>query len=198
MHISANNAEYTISRGTRLSISILGGPSAITYTDNIGLFTGTVSGTFLKTSRPSILNKVYSENSYVMNDTLEEVAGYVAKGEFTLTQAQFSMYFRSRVSLVEVIPNNFLITVTMIKLTYLEASDGSPVNFPVSRDEWTLRLRRDPSIINETSFTTTADNSVILTQTIDGVSGSSYSYPSIDNGMGVTVRLIVVPILLTI
>lgn len=196
--ILSKDAIYSVNNGHALDISIndSNGIFANTATPiDLGSFTANVSAAFQGRSGTNYFGKNFNEDSYI-NENDTDSFNFVSKVEYVNDEALFSLYFRSRIHVSDKLPNSneYDITIIIVRLDF--QSGPNFADFPVTLDEWSLRLRRSPSII--TSFPTiTVSNLITVSYTIDGIPKTDIQIDNLD-GADVNVKFIEVPILLTI
>lgn len=201
--IISKDAIYSVNAGHLLAIQFLEGGAPmlndtsseeIKISSQIGSFTANVSASFQGRSGTFYYGKNFDEDSYI-NENTTDMFNFVSKVQYVNDEALFSLYFRSRIHVSEQLPNNeYDITIIVIKLIF--QSGPTYADFPVTLDEWSLRLRRSPS--NITTFTRTSiTGPITISQIVDGVNKTTLSVFDII-GADVNIKYIEVPILLTI
>lgn len=200
VHILSNNGFFNMQNGSLIDIKVndSNGNILAELANSIGLFTATINGTFQAKSGYTYFNRIFNENSYLMNETTDINNYYVGKVKYTYNQALYSLYFKSRLNIVETSPNNYVLTITVIKMTFI-TSNGVALDFPIISNEWTLRLRRLASIISTTTVAG-IQGPILVGHSINGDSSKTpvYSLGSNSAGINLTIKFIVVPILFTV
>ncbi|MHA2033589.1 MAG: hypothetical protein ACW99Q_29830, partial [Candidatus Kariarchaeaceae archaeon] len=174
------------------------GPPLAGLITKIGSFTANVSAAFQGRSGTNYFGKIFNEDTFInQNDT--EAFNFVSKVIYSKDVAHFSLYFRSRIEVSNQLPNGeYDITIIVVRMVYNPSPtlDGTPIDFPVELDEWSLRLRRKPS--NITIFPVqTVNGDLTISHSTSGTSKSDITYTSLD-GANINIKFIEIPILFTI
>ena len=199
--IVSSDGYYDIGPGPSLYLNITDAAGDLvdplaTTTQSVGEFTAQVNGSFQYSGGTKYLSRVNSENVLLQDDNRELNTNYVAKAEYRYGSALFSLYPMSWVDVISTGATSLTVTISIVKLDYT-LFNGGTVDFPVQKDEWTLRMRKlTPTIIESTS-------NVLGPYTIShSINGNSSITPQYSFGTAlnydVTVRIVIIPILFSI
>ncbi len=198
--IVSSDGFYDIGPGPSLYLNITDAAGALIdplaeTTQSIGEFTAQVNGSFQYSGGTNYLSRLNSENVLLLDDNRELNTNYVAKAEYRYGSALFSLYPMSWVDIVST-SAGYTVTVSIVKLDYTLFHEGT-VDFPVQKDEWTLRLRKlSPTITESTS---NVPGPYTISHSINGNSSITpqYTFGTAAN-YDVTIRIVVIPILFSI
>ena len=198
--IVSDDGLYTVSDGKLLTVNLLDGNAvAITgasITDNIGDFTIDLQGSFQYEKNQVYFSRTINEDSLMQNDTHSLNTNFVSKVNYAYTSAHFEFFSLARIDVVETAADIFVITISIIKISFL-STGGSPTDFPIQSSDFTLRLRRQESTINTVSVVN-VPGPISINHLIDSVpSVESYSFGRA-NPTQLTIKFIVIPILFSI
>lgn len=189
VHIVSNQAIYSVNSGQNIQINVSdddGLTGGISSPVSIGAFYSNVSGVFEPLSNPIYLNERADETSFMSGNNTGFSPSYVSKAQYSRDSADFTLYFKVRLDLIEITSNNYVLTVTIIKIDFNEFNN-KPTDFPIERDEWTLRLRREAAIVTSSANQTITGNITIS----DGIT----SLLPIDlDGKNIIIKFIEIPI----
>lgn len=191
VHIVSKQATYSLNDYISIEISVYNGsllPLTNSSLVNIGAFFANVSGSYETQSKPSYLNHGASENTIMAGDYTGSRSNYVSKVSYTKDSADFTLYFNVMINLINTNASNYILTITHITINFDIFADGKPIDFPVSMDEWTLRLRRQASNVTLTGPFDLSGNITIL----DNIGGKT-SISGLPNGT-LSIKFIEIPI----
>ncbi|MHA2503176.1 MAG: hypothetical protein ACXAE3_09915, partial [Candidatus Kariarchaeaceae archaeon] len=192
VHIVSSDTIYDLDASRTLSITVADNSVSTGLSVDIGDFVALLNGSFQPRGQ-AFENRVSSEASSIIFDTGDE--SWVLKSEFGYSWGQFNMYFRSNMEVLNLGPNTWKIVISIIQIDFLSSPlDGSPIVFPIELDEWTLRLRRQPTQLFSFSFPS-IDTAISIDHDIEGVPGTTIPLPGIANGDSVDLEIITIPIL---
>lgn len=193
VHIISKQATYSlndyISIQTKVNDSggILNGSGLV----DIGAFFANVSGSYETQSKPSYLNQGASENTIMSGDYTGSSSNYVSKVSYTKDSADFTLYFNVMINMINTNSTNYILTITFIKIVYDTFADGKAIDFPVSMDEWTLRLKRQASNTTKTPpYDINGNESISI---IDNIGGKT-NIPGPANDWTLTIKFIEISI----
>ncbi len=196
--IISKEAIYSVNKGYLLDFNISDdGTLSVPFSSSIGSFTANITAEFQVRTGTNYFGRNANENTFV-NQNTTTTDNFVSKVEYDDDEAKFSLYFRSRIEISDQLPNGeYDISIIIIQLEFIPDFTNDPVDFPLDLDEWTLRLRRRASIINESSHVVTGDLNISHSVSGESKPDGAYLTSNLD-GETVNIKFIVVPILLTI
>lgn len=200
VNVISNGAVYDVSNGKLLEVGVYDGGNNIVdsvFYQNIGLFSIDIDGSFQYETNDKHLSRVVNEDSLLQGDSTEINTNFVSKVHYEYDSAHFEMYPRSRVDIVEISTDVFIISITIVKIYYITYNGGSPMDFPVEDEEFTLRLRRMPTQTTEVS-TLATPGPFTIRHSIDAINSATEFQFGSTNNVDVTVRYNVIPILFSI
>jgi FlaG/FlaF family flagellin (archaellin) len=202
--ITSVGGYYDIGPGHSLYVNITAANVLIdpdaNYTQAIGEFTAQVNGSFQYEGGTKYLSRLNSEDVLLHDDTRELNTNYVAKADYRYGSALFTLYPMAWLDIVST-GTSYTVTITIIQLDYITFNPGGgepvTVDFPIEKDEWTLRLRKlSPKIITNTTIPVSGPYKI--SHSIDGNSSITPQYSFGSDGTNITFRIVIIPILFSI
>jgi hypothetical protein len=191
VHIISNQAIYSVDTGQEVQIQVNDSVTGLlnsTSREYIGVFNADVDGVFSAQANPVFLNEGVNEDSLLSGDNTNYQSSFLSKVKYSSSSASFSLYIKPRIDLTTISAGNYLLTITMVKVTYDKFADGTAIDFPVELDEWTLRLRRGAANITSDSIPALTGDIVVGDNF-----GGSVSF-SATPGDSLTIKFIEIPI----
>lgn len=200
--ITSSGGYYDLGTGYELYLKVtdVDDTVLVNKTQSIGEFTAQVNGSFQYSGGTKYLSRLNSEDVLLQNDTRELNTNYVAKVEYRYGSAIFTLYPMAWLDIVSTATGFYTVTITIIQLDSIKFDNtAASVDFPIEKDEWTLRLRKLSPIITTSTTPIAVPGPYKISHSINGNStiAPEYFFGTATDNI-ITFRIVVIPILFSI
>ena len=196
VHLVAQDVVYHLNDQSLvklLNLDFRSGTNNQTINTELSVFSAEVNQDFQSISEDNFFGNPVNENTFVNANFTDQDVFAVTSFDLEIGKATITMYYRIMVDLVKSFEQNYTLNVFSYSL---EDSPGQlHSDFPYSRSEWTLALRRGATTITTYPSIDVADGNLTISQTVTGLNENleSYSY-SLENQSHVSIRFIQIPV----
>ena len=168
-----------------------------TIMSELSVFSAEVNQEFQSVSEDNFFGNYVNESTFINTNFTKKGVAAVTSFDLEVGKATIKMYYRITIDLIKLSTQKYVVNI----FSYVFENPPGQLNsdFPYSKSEWTLTLKRGSTSISTYPLINTTDGRFIINQTVVGLDKTleTYTY-NLENQSQISLRLIQIPLYFSI